>query len=199
MFSPEPFKVRTDRQLLALVFRHGRGWFDPSKQLRRWARVRRPARSSSPRPRSMIWWTDNILAHSSDGTSSRRSLWRRHAGRPRPSLTACAHCPLLCRFSAAGTTAYPRGKTAGGRKAPRQEIAGGVWRRCCGRYGDFAAGWGLLRLDRCGRRARFSSKGRGLRGWKRVERAKGDPIEAALVQSREMMRVPSLPAANQQV
>jgi len=96
-------------------------------------------------------------------------------------------------------TAYPRGKTAGGRKPPRQEIAGGVWRHCRGRYGDFAAGLGLLRLDRCGRRARFSSKGRGLRGWKRVERAKGDPIEGGVgVQSMEMMRVPSLPAANQQ-
>src|SRR5450755_2694342 len=32
--------------------------------------------------------------------------------------------PLLCRFSAAGMTAYPRGKTAGGRKAPRHEVAG---------------------------------------------------------------------------
>jgi hypothetical protein len=30
---------------------------------------------------------------------------------------------VLCRFSAAGMTAYPRGKAAGGRKAPRQEIA----------------------------------------------------------------------------
>jgi hypothetical protein len=43
-------------------------------------------------------------------------------------------------------------------------------RGCRGRYGDFAAGLGLLRLERCGRRARFSSKGPGLRGWKRVER-----------------------------
>ena len=30
----------------------------------------------------------------------------------------------MCRFSAAGMTAYPRGKAAGVRKAPRQEIAG---------------------------------------------------------------------------
>src|ERR1700694_6247641 len=43
-------------------------------------------------------------------------------------------------------------------------------RGCRGRYGDFAAGLGLLRLERCGRRARFSSKGPGLRGWKSVER-----------------------------
>jgi hypothetical protein len=53
----------------------------------------------------------------------------------------------MCRFSAAGMTAYPRGKAAGGRKAPRHEIAGGVWQRCRGRYGDFAAGSGLVKLD----------------------------------------------------
>ena len=44
-------------------------------------------------------------------------------------------------------------------------------RGCRGRYGDFAASLGLLRLERCGRCARFSSKGPGLRGWKSVERA----------------------------
>jgi len=53
----------------------------------------------------------------------------------------------MCRFSAAGMQAYPRGKAAGGRKAPRHEIAGGVWRRCRGRYGELAAGFGLLKLD----------------------------------------------------
>ena len=56
-------------------------------------------------------------------------------------------CRLLCRFSAAGMQAYPRDKAAGGRKAPRHEIAGGVWRRCRGRYGELAAGFGLLKLD----------------------------------------------------
>jgi hypothetical protein len=30
---------------------------------------------------------------------------------------------MLCRFSAAGKVAYPRGDAAGGRKAPRHEIA----------------------------------------------------------------------------
>jgi hypothetical protein len=53
----------------------------------------------------------------------------------------------LCRFSAAGMMGYPRGEAAGGGKAPRHEIAGGGERWSSGRYGDFAAGSGLLRLD----------------------------------------------------
>jgi hypothetical protein len=79
------------------------------------------------------------------------------------------HC-ALCRFSAAGMTGSPRAEVAGGRKAPRHEIAGSVWQRCRGRYGDFAAGLGLLRLERCSRGARLSLQDCGLRGWKGVGR-----------------------------
>src|SRR5262249_15934076 len=38
--------------------------------------------------------------------------------------------PVLCRFSAAGNTVYQRAHLAGGRKAPRHEIA--VWGRAVG-------------------------------------------------------------------
>jgi hypothetical protein len=31
--------------------------------------------------------------------------------------------PVVCRFSAAGVMAYPRVEAAGGRKAPRHEVA----------------------------------------------------------------------------
>jgi len=37
----------------------------------------------------------------------------------------------------------PRAVATGVRKAPRHEIAGGGARRSRGRYGDFAAGWGV--------------------------------------------------------
>ena len=74
----------------------------------------------------------------------------------------------MCRFSAAGMMAHRHAEAAGGRKAPRHEIAGGVRRGCRGRYGDFGAGLGLLSLERCSRRARLDLKDPGLRGWKRV-------------------------------
>ena len=56
-----------------------------------------------------------------------------------PAAPIRSRCRLLCRFSAAGMTVYPRAPRAGGRKAPRHEIAGWErrWRR---NYGDFAAG-----------------------------------------------------------
>jgi hypothetical protein len=94
---------------------------------------------------------------------------------------------------------YLRAEAAGGRKAPRHEIAEGVYRRQRGRYGDFTAGFGLLRLERRGWCARFSSKDAGSRGWERVDRTLADLIEGSVaVQSRELMRVRSLPAASQQ-
>jgi hypothetical protein len=46
-------------------------------------------------------------------------------GSQAPSLLHCMS-PLLCRFSAAGMTVYRRAEAAGGRKAPRHEIAGNV-------------------------------------------------------------------------
>jgi hypothetical protein len=45
-------------------------------------------------------------------------------------------------------TVYPRGEVAGGRKAPRHEIAGCGRQRCRGRYGDFAAGCGARVMQR---------------------------------------------------
>src|SRR5262249_36616459 len=57
--------------------------------------------------------------------------------------------PVLCRFSAAGNTVYQRAHLAGGRKAPRHEIA--VWGMRWGRaYGDFATGSGFAVMDRRG-------------------------------------------------
>ena len=66
-------------------------------------------------------------------------------------------CRLLCRFSAAGMTVSPRTPTAGGRKAPRQEIAG--WeRRWCRNYGDFAAGAGVDVAERGGKVRNFVTR-----------------------------------------
>ena len=53
---------------------------------------------------------------------------------------------------------HPRAAATGVRKAPRQEIAGSGHWRCRGCYGDLAAGFGLMRLDRIGWRDRFSAK-----------------------------------------
>src|SRR5580700_10870737 len=65
--------------------------------------------------------------------------------------------PFLCRFSAAGMTVSPRTPTAGGRKAPRQEIAG--WeRRWCRNYGDFAAGAGVDVAERGGKVRNFATR-----------------------------------------
>src|SRR6516164_2589171 len=62
--------------------------------------------------------------------------------------------PLMCRFSAAGMTVSPRTPMAGGRKAPRHEIAG--WeRRWCHTYGDFAAGSGVDVVERGGNVDKF--------------------------------------------
>ena len=62
--------------------------------------------------------------------------------------------PQLCRFSAAGMTVSPRTPMAGGRKAPRHEIAG--WeRRWCHTYGDFAAGSGVDVVERGGNVDKF--------------------------------------------
>ena len=70
---------------------------------------------------------------------------------------------------------------------------------CRGRYGDFAGGLGLLRLERGGRRARVSLKGAGLRRWKCVECTLHDGIDGATArQSRGPMRAWALPAASQQ-
>ena len=63
----------------------------------------------------------------------------------------------LCRFSAAGMTVSPRAPRAGGRKAPRQEIAG--WeRRRCRNYGDFAAGSGVDVVERGGNVGNFATR-----------------------------------------
>src|SRR5437667_9785237 len=109
-------------------------------------------------------------------------------------------CPSLCRFSDTGND-----ETLHARWRPASEKRQGTKSRwverggCRRRYGDFAAGFALLRLEGCGRRARFSSKDAGARGWKRVDRTLADPIEGGVaVQSRELMRVRSLPAVSQQ-
>jgi hypothetical protein len=50
-----------------------------------------------------------------------------------------AGCLVLCRFSAAGMMVYPHAETAGGRKAPRHEIARVEAGAAPPRYGDFIA------------------------------------------------------------
>ena len=50
-------------------------------------------------------------------------------------------------FWTPGCRHYPRALVAGVQKAPRHEIVGGLRGRRRGRYGDFVAGSGLLRLD----------------------------------------------------
>ena len=63
----------------------------------------------------------------------------------------------MCRFSAAGMTASPRAPRAGGRKAPKHEIAG--WeRRWCRDYGDFAAGSGVDVVERGGNVGNFATR-----------------------------------------
>src|SRR5580704_2057675 len=65
--------------------------------------------------------------------------------------------PVLCRFSAAGMTVSPRTPRAGGRKAPRQEIAG--WeRRWCRNHGYFAAGAGVDVAERGGKVRNFATR-----------------------------------------
>jgi hypothetical protein len=44
--------------------------------------------------------------------------------------------PVMCRFSAAGMTVYRRAAGAGGRKAPRHEVAGSWAVAGSKRYGD---------------------------------------------------------------
>jgi hypothetical protein len=58
-----------------------------------------------------------------------------------------AHAVFCAGFWTPGCRHYPRGFVAGVQKAPRHEIAGRKRGRCRVRYGDFAAGSGLLRLD----------------------------------------------------
>jgi hypothetical protein len=58
-----------------------------------------------------------------------------------------AHVRVCAGFWTPGRRDYPRALLAGVQKAPRHEIAGGMQGRCRERYGDFAAGSGLLRLD----------------------------------------------------
>src|ERR1700731_154267 len=74
---------------------------------------------------------------------------------------ATGDCPgrlcAMCRFSAAGMTVSPRTPRAGGRKAPRHEIAG--WeRRWCHNYGDFAAGSGVDVVERGGNVRNFATR-----------------------------------------
>src|SRR3984893_12801338 len=78
------------------------------------------------------------------------------AGSNRVGPRQC-RCLLLCRFSAAGMTVSPRAPRAGGRKAPRHEIAG--WeRRWCRNYGDFAAGSGVDVVERGGNVGNFATR-----------------------------------------
>ena len=63
----------------------------------------------------------------------------------------------MCRFSAAGMTVSPRAPRAGGRKAPRHEIAVGE-RRLCRNYGDFAAGSGVDVVERGGNVGNFATR-----------------------------------------
>ena len=63
----------------------------------------------------------------------------------------------LCRFSAAGMTVSPRAPRAGGRKAPKHEIAGWEW-RWCRNYGDFAAGSGVDVVERGGNVRNFATR-----------------------------------------
>src|SRR5437762_7828373 len=54
-----------------------------------------------------------------------------------------ARCRLLCRFSAAGMKVYPRAVAAGGRKAPRHEIAVGCGQRLSRALWGFRREFGL--------------------------------------------------------
>src|SRR5229473_788736 len=95
-------------------------------------------------------------------------------------LVAATQCRLMCRFLDAGMTNPST--------------------RCCrGRYGDFAAGSGLLRLDCKGCRDRLAAK----RGWiRRCERAIWawrDGIGGGSAgESEVVMRAWSLPAESRQ-
>jgi hypothetical protein len=79
----------------------------------------------------------------------------------------------------------------GGRrpKSAKARNRGRCGMQCRGRYGDFAAGLGLPRLERCGRGARLSWKTPGLRRCQGVDHTSADAIEGGFAsQSRELMR-----------
>jgi len=65
-------------------------------------------------------------------------------------------CLSLCRFSAAGMMAYPHAETAGGRKAPRHEIAGVEAGTGLRGYGDLSVGSILGVVDAVARATRFA-------------------------------------------
>src|SRR5205823_702985 len=67
--------------------------------------------------------------------------------------------------------------------------------RCSGRYGDFAAGSGLRRLDRSGCDDRVSATRRGVRRYERAFWASRDKIGRATAgESSTAMRAWALPA-----
>jgi hypothetical protein len=70
-------------------------------------------------------------------------------------LVAVENLPM--HFALVGMTVSPRTPTAGGRKAPRQEIAGWERRWCCN-YGDFAAGAGVDVAERGGKVRNFATR-----------------------------------------
>src|ERR1700682_1791840 len=70
---------------------------------------------------------------------------------------------------------------------------------CRGRYGDFAAGWGLLRLDCKGRRDRLAAKRGRIRRCERTIWAWRDGIGGGSAgESEVVMRAWSLPAESRQ-
>jgi hypothetical protein len=109
-----------------------------------------------------------------------------------------APCLFMCSFLDAGMT-NPSTRCCGFRKAPTHEIAERMRGRCRGRYGDFAAGSGLLRLDCKGCRDRLAAKRGRIGRCERAIWAWRDGIGGGSAgESEVVMRAWSLPAESRQ-
>src|SRR5712664_1186383 len=124
--------------------------------------------------------------------------------RPKRSTIMCSPVPRVnvcycAGFWTPGCRDYPRALVAGVQKAPRHEIAGRMRGRCRGRYGDFAAGSGLLRLDCNGCRDRLAAKCGRIRRCERAIWTWRDGIGGGSAgESEVVMRAWALPSESRQ-
>ena len=106
-----PRFTQTQGQYLAFIYAYGRIFKRPPAE----ADMRRHFEVTAPTVHQMVL------------TLEKAGLITRVPGAARSIqlLVPPEALPILWRFSAAGMQVYPRAEEAGGRKAPRHEVAGG--------------------------------------------------------------------------